>query len=144
MSGGSVVSVDTKNAEARLRRIEKKIAKEGMACCQEIAEIGRTEIQNYMPKESMESALSIGYAVVKNDNNYKEVRIVQIFPPHPEKEWNNEWFNLPFWMFESPNAIEHFEKSDGSIVEMRNVPKKLQRRFYRRVVMGLKKNEIYY
>ena len=142
--GFQVTNIDDKEFVARMNRIAKRIDKEGQASTEEIADMGRNLIQYYMPKATSESALSIGYTVVTNNNNYKEAKIVQIFGPHPMKSWDGEWFNVPFWMFESPNAEMHFAKSNGNIEEMRDVPKELQKRFFRRVTVDLSQKSIYY
>jgi hypothetical protein len=120
------LKVDTRNITRRLRRIEQGFTKTGYASTEEAGKYIRDAIKLYMPKDTGESARSIIYSTKVHKRGRDEVVIRRGFDPHPdrigERGYRNKWFNLPRWMFESPNAIEHFEDSSGSIPKMREAP----------------------
>jgi hypothetical protein len=116
------VSIDSKNLNRRLKRVRDKLDKGSTLTVQEVGSYTRDNIIRFMPKDTGESARSIVYKVQKNTPEEKEVIIGRAFDPHPEKRWGTVWFNLPRWMFDSPNAIKHFRYSDGDIMSMRSVP----------------------
>lgn len=123
------VKVDDKNLQARLRRIIRKIDSESKLSVSEVARFGRDQIQLFMPKDTKQSAESIGYQVTINARGLHEARIIQISTPHQDRTWNDEWFNIPLWMFNSPKAIAHYRKSNGSIIAMRGVTDTLRKEF---------------
>jgi hypothetical protein len=123
------VSADTKNLKRRLARILKRVDEEGKLSVEQIGRFGRDQIQRYMPKDTGASAESIGYTVLVNARGMHRVEIIQISIPHPDKVWDNDWFNLPLWMFTSDKAIAHYSKSNGSIMAMRGVVDTLRKEF---------------
>jgi hypothetical protein len=114
------VSIDSTNLNRRLNRITSKLDKGAKLSVQETGRWTRDNIIQNMPKATGESAQSIVYRVEKMTKGEKEVVVTQGFAPHPRKMWAGKWFNVPFWMFDSPKALSHFK--NGNIVAMRQVP----------------------
>lgn len=147
MASGLVkVKVDDTNLKKRLSRILRKIDTEGNLTVSEVARFGRDQIQMFMPKDTSQSAMSIGYQTVVNAPGYHEAQILQISYPHPDKilsKKNPVWFNIPLWMFTSDKAIQHYRNSNGSIIAMRNVEKTLEKEFGVKVTRKLKDPTIF-
>lgn len=117
-----VVRTDSRNLKRRLNTIQKKLDAGAKLSVQETGRWTRDKIIQFMPKATGESAKSIIYRVEKMTPQIKEIVVTQGFKPHPTKTWNGAWFNLPRWMFSSPNAIGHFREGNGNIMTMRTVP----------------------
>lgn len=139
-----ILSIDDTNLKKRIKRILNNIESNGKATTQEIAKLGMNYIQFNMPKDSGASARSIGYITSINSKEYHESSIVQIFEPHPDKRWNGEWFNIPWFMFDSDKAINHYKNSrNGNVQAMRDVIPMLRSEFYRKINLELHKDWLY-
>jgi hypothetical protein len=130
------VSVDTKNLKRRLDRINKKLDTDTKLTVQDIGRWTRDNIIINMPKNTRASAQSITYRIEKMTTNNKEVVVTQRFQPHPFREWNGQWFNIPKWMFDSPKAIGHHWRN-GSIMTMRAIPGMAEVKFRQRIQTDL-------
>ena len=137
------VSVDNKNILKRLNRIEKEIKETKSASVEQIGRLTRDYLKLYMPKSvgGGESARSIQVIKRVNTKNYSYVQVGLGFKPHPDRigsrGYNGKWFNLPLWVKTSNRALTHFKS--GNVQSFRNVPKEMQRRFFRKVKMDLRK-----
>lgn len=137
------VKVDDKNLKRRLRKILNKIDDIGKLSVNEIGKFGRDQIQMYMPKDTGDSARSINYTILVNRKGYHEVRIEQVTMPHGDRVgvrgYKGEWFNIPLWMFtgNESRVIEHYSRSNGSIIAMRGVKDTLRKEFKRKVEVRL-------
>jgi hypothetical protein len=137
------VSVDDRNLLRRLARVQKKLDETGKLSVEEVARHGRDLIQDRMPKKTGDSAESIGYTVLVNAPGNHIAQILQISEPHPGKEWHDEWFNIPLWMFTSDKAIAHYARSNGDIIGLRNVINELRIEFGEEVKIKFKNPTIF-
>jgi hypothetical protein len=134
---GISVSIDNKNLNKRLNRIQKHIDSSSKLTVQQIGIWTRDNIIRNMPKATGNSAASIVYKVERMTPNEKEVVITQGWRPHIDREWHGKWFNVPLWMFESPKAISHPWRN-GSITTMRAIPGMAEVMFKQRIKQDLR------
>jgi hypothetical protein len=112
--------INDKPLRERIAKYERMFEKKSMVTTERVGLYGLLKIRAEMPKDSGESRKSLGMVVTSNSVNKKTVELIQETIPHPEKQWNGVWFNLPLWMFESDRALSHFKT--GNIQAMREVP----------------------
>lgn len=132
------VSSNQAEVMRRIRRRFERIEKQGKATTEDIAKLTRDNIVRFMPKDTGASRESIGYIITSTGKGYVSAKIGLISKPHPKKEWGDKgWFNLPWYMFDSPRAETHFRT--GNISAMRTVPSYMANEFRRRIEVDVSK-----
>lgn len=121
-----------------MQQLVNKIEQRAELTISEIGAFTKYRIRQEIPKQTHESESSIQYMITTNSKGYKVVNIIEepivthdgkIKPP----------FDLPVWMFTSPNAIGHFKT--GNIQAMRDVIKnEIGPRFRRKVENNIIQN----
>lgn len=135
------VSINDANLKRKINTILNRIENTGKATTEDIAKLGMNYIQFNMPVNTGDSARSITWATSVNTRGYHEAKIKQEGTPHPDASWDGEWFNIPWFMFDSDKAINHFRHNpSGNIQAMRDVIPMLREQFYRRVTLEINKD----
>jgi hypothetical protein len=140
MAMGIRVSIDSRNLKRRMNAIQRKLDKNGTLAVRDIARWGRDQIILEMPRDTGESAKSIVAIERVNTKGYHEAVITRRGQPHPTKEYDGQWFNLPRWILVDGNykTVWRGSPSIAKLEKAREVPSKLQKEFKRRVINDVK------
>lgn len=131
------IKVDTKSVERRLQRNESNILKVKKVSTEQVGNLTRDYIIRYMPKDTKETASTIGKLSKSHTKDISFVQVGITRKPHPSKKWNGQYFNLARWMFTSPRAESHFHT--GDISAMRAVVPYMQERFRTKIELDVNK-----
>lgn len=123
------IQVDDKAVKNRLKSMPKAIDRISLLVTYRIARFGQQHIRANMPKDTGVSRDSIGYLVTKNSPGWRQTTITEMYSPHPSKTWNNKWFDLPWYMFDSPTKALQQKWRSGSIKNLRQTVPMLKERF---------------
>jgi hypothetical protein len=136
------VSVDSKNVQKRLSNLERAIDKTGKATVPQTARWIRDKIITRMPKDTGNTAKSIGIKKETHTKGKDEVIVGLRFIPYGSggmESWKKGSKNLVDFMFNSPMAVTGFypygNRNAGLVTfskdvrSMRNVPFEAKEKF---------------
>lgn len=123
------ITVDDLGVKARLKSMPKLIDKISLLVTYRIAQYGHQYILANMPEDTGASKQSMGYLVTRNSPGWRQTSILQTSSPHPDKKWGSHgWFNLPWYMFDSPRALTQKWRS-GNIAAVQGTADMLRKKF---------------
>ena len=150
----TTVRVDDKNVLRRLNSVSKKLQKVGLKSTKDVGRWTRDQLILRMPKESSDTAKSIGIVKEVHQKEQDQVVVGLRYIPYGSKNSPKSWkgkktSNLFDFMMNSPMAVTGFypygNRGAGLVTfskdvqKMRSVPLEAADKFRKRVIIETKK-----
>ena len=130
-----IIEIDDKKLQKRLKRIERRMEREGIKGVQELGRWGEAHARMSAPRRTGRLASNVLYRKIAKGNaaEIRSINPINDYPGEP-KPRNISNFSLPKWMATSPNAIGHARTGNPrymgfTLQELRNrAPVEMQKR----------------